>query len=106
LTEQTLHRNEGVLNNTGALCIKTGEFTGRSPKDKFTVKDATTADSVFWNSFNLPIEEKYFFQLRDKLIRFLNQKDEIWIRDCYACADNNYRLNIRVVNENPWSNLF
>ena len=106
LTEQTLQRNEGVLNNTGALCINTGEFTGRSPKDKFTVKDVTTKNSVFWNNFNLPIEEKYFFQLKDKLTRFLNRQNEIWIRDCYACADNDYRLNIRVVNEMPSSNLF
>ena len=106
LTEQTLQRNEGVLNNTGALCINTGEFTGRSPKDKFTVKDATTKNSVFWNNFNIPIEEKYFFQLKDKLTRYLNRQNEIWIRDCYACADNDYRLNIRVINEMPSSNLF
>ncbi len=106
LTDQTLQRNEGVLNNTGALCINTGEFTGRSPKDKFTVKDAITKNSVFWNNFNLPIEEKYFFQLKDKLTRYLNRQNEIWIRDCYACADNDYRLNIRVVNEMPSSNLF
>ncbi|MGL1245543.1 phosphoenolpyruvate carboxykinase (ATP), partial [Vibrio parahaemolyticus] len=50
-------------NNTGALCINTGEFTGRSPQDKFTVKDAITENSVHWNNFNNPIEEKYFFQL-------------------------------------------
>jgi phosphoenolpyruvate carboxykinase (ATP) len=68
LTEQTLLRGEGVLNNTGALCINTGKFTGRSPKDRFFVMDAETKDGVNWNDFNLPIEEKYFFQLRDKLI--------------------------------------
>ncbi len=95
-----------MLNNTGALCINTGEFTGRSPKDKFIVKDATTKNSVFWNNFNIPIEEKYFFHLKDKLTRYLNRQNEIWIRDCYACADNDYRLNIRVINEMPSSNLF
>ena len=51
---------EGVLNDTGALVINTGEFTGRSPKDKFIVKDEITADTVHWNEFNIPIEEKYF----------------------------------------------
>lgn len=106
LTEQALKREEGVLNNTGALCIKTGEFTGRSPLDKFIVKDQVTKNSVFWNNFNIPINEKYFFQLKDKLTRFLSKQDEIWVRDCYACADKNYRINIRVINENPWSNLF
>src|SRR5215203_1737804 len=76
LTEQTLDRGEGVLNDTGALCIKTGEITGRSPKDKFIVKDTVTQETIFWNSFNLPIEEKYFFQLKDKLTRFLDEQEE------------------------------
>ncbi|MEP6682041.1 MAG: phosphoenolpyruvate carboxykinase (ATP) [Parafilimonas sp.] len=106
LTEQTLQRNEGKLNDTGALCIETGAFTGRSPKDKFIVKDAVTQDTVDWNNFNLPIEEEYFLKLKTKLINFLDQQKEIWVRDCYACSDANYRLNIRVLNENPWSNLF
>jgi phosphoenolpyruvate carboxykinase (ATP) len=95
-----------VLNDTGALVIKTGEFTGRSPKDKFTVKDETTTDSVHWNEFNIPIEPKYFDIIHNKVIDYLNQLNEIWVRDCYACADPRYRLNIRVINEKPWSNLF
>ncbi len=105
LSDQTVQRGEGVLNDTGALVIKTGEFTGRSPKDKFIVKDAITADTVHWNDFNIPIEEKYFDQLLHKVTAYLSEK-EIWVRDSYACADPAYRLNIRVVNENPWSNLF
>ncbi len=105
LTAQTLARKEGVLNDTGALIIKTGEFTGRSPKDKFTVKDDTTANTVHWNDFNIPIEAKYFDNMYNKLMSHLSSK-EIWVRDCYACADPSYRLNIRVINENPWSNLF
>jgi phosphoenolpyruvate carboxykinase (ATP) len=106
LIEQTVLRGQGVLNDTGALCIRTGEFTGRSPKDKFIVKDAVTENSVDWNSFNIPIEEKYFHQLKKKMLDYLGSKEEIWIRDVYACADPAYRLNIRVINENPWSNLF
>jgi phosphoenolpyruvate carboxykinase (ATP) len=105
LTQQALDRGEGVLNNTGALVINTGKFTGRSPKDKFTVKDDITKDSVHWNDFNIAIDEKYFFLLKEKMLNYLSSK-EIWIRDCYACADEKYRLNLRVVNENPWSNLF
>ena len=105
LTEQTLQRKEGVLNDTGALVIKTGEFTGRSPKDKFIVKDDITADTVHWNDFNIPIEPKYFDNMYDKLMKHLSAK-EVWVRDSYVCADSNYRLNIRVINENPWSNLF
>ena len=60
LVQDTLRIGEGELDEHGALVIKTGEFTGRSPKDKFTVKDETTADTVDWNNFNIPIEEKYF----------------------------------------------
>lgn len=105
LTEQTVARKEGVLNDTGALVIKTGEFTGRSPEDKFIVKDDITSETVHWNDFNLPIEPKDFDQLYKKMLSYLENK-EIWVRDCYACADPDYRLNIRVINENPWSNLF
>ena len=105
LTQQTVERNEGTLSDNGALVILTGEFTGRSPDDKFIVKDEITIDSVDWNNFNNPIDSKYFDQLQNKIINYLSNK-EVWVRDCFACADNNYRLNIRVVNENPWSNLF
>ena len=105
LIDATLLRKEGVLNDTGALVINTGEFTGRSPKDKFIVKDDTTKDTINWNNFNLPIEGKYFDILYKKMMDYLSSK-EIWVSDCGACADPNYHLNIRVINENPWSNLF
>ena len=106
LTDQTLLKGQGVLNDTGALCINTGEFTGRSPKDKFIVRDAMTEQTIDWGGFNNPIEEKYFLQLKNKLIQHLNSKKEVWVRDGYACADGEHRLNIRVINENAWSNLF
>ncbi|HXL58020.1 MAG TPA: phosphoenolpyruvate carboxykinase (ATP), partial [Chitinophagaceae bacterium] len=106
LTEQTVHRQEGVISSTGALCINTGEFTGRCPLDKFMVKDGMTENTVHWNNFNRPIEEKYFHQLRKKLLSYLNNKQEIWVWDCYACAHPEFRINIRVINENPWGNLF
>jgi phosphoenolpyruvate carboxykinase (ATP) len=106
LVQDTLRIGEGVLTETGALAIRTGEFTGRSPKDKFTVRDETTENSVHWNEFNIPIEEKYFNGVKKKILAYLNEQPEIWIRDCYACADPRYRINIRVVNEKPWTNLF
>src|SRR6187402_426325 len=105
LVLDTLRLGEGVLCDTGALLINTGEFTGRSPKDKFTVKDELTANTVHWNDFNIPLDPKLFDQMHEKLVNYLNNK-ETWVRDCYACADPKYRLNIRVINENPWSNLF
>lgn len=106
LVEQSLSRREGVLNDTGALCINTGTFTGRSPKDKYIVKDDRTATSVDWGGFNNPIDESYFIKLKAKLSTYLSHKESIWVRDAYACADPNYKLNIRVINEDPWSNLF
>lgn len=106
LVQDTIRTGEGVLNDTGALVIQTGEFTGRSPKDKFIVKDEYTADSVHWNDFNIPIEPKYFDIVFKKMTEYLDTLPEMWVRDCYACADPRYRLNIRVVNEKPWNNLF
>ena len=106
LVQDTIRIGEGVLNDTGALVIRTGEFTGRSPKDKFTVKDETTADSVNWNEFNIPIEPKYFDVIFKKIREYIDKLPEVWVRDAYACADPRYRLNIRLVNEKPWTNLF
>lgn len=105
LTQQTLLRGEGALNDTGALVVNTGAFTGRSPDDKFIVKDALTADTVDWNKFNNPIEAIYFDKLHAAMMAYLGNK-EIWIRDCMACADETYQLRMRIVNENPWCNLF
>ena len=73
LVQDSIRIGEGVLNDTGALVIRTGEFTGRSPKDKFTVKDSLTENSVHWNDFNIPMEEHFFFQLIHlKLISFFS----------------------------------
>ncbi|RYD65180.1 MAG: phosphoenolpyruvate carboxykinase (ATP), partial [Verrucomicrobiaceae bacterium] len=106
LVQDTLRMGEGTLTDSGALAINTGEFTGRSPQDKFTVKDETTENTVHWNNFNIPIEEKYFFTIREQILNYLNERPELWVRDCYACADPRYRLNIRVITEKPWTNLF
>ncbi len=106
LVQDTLRMGEGTLTDSGALAIHTGEFTGRSPQDKFTVKDETTAGTVDWNNFNIPIEEKFFHLVHKKISDYLNKQEEVWVRDGYACADPRYRLNIRVVTEKPWTNLF
>lgn len=106
LVQDTLRIGEGVLNDTGALVIRTGEFTGRSPKDKFIVKDEITASSIHWNEFNLPISPAYFDTVYKRMMDYLDNRPELWVRDCYACADPRYRLNIRVINEKPWNNLF
>ncbi len=105
LHQITLDNNQGVEAATGALAVNTGEFTGRSPKDRFLVKDEETEDKVWWGDINIPFDAEKFDALYDKVADYLSEKD-VYVRDSYACADENYRLNIRVINEYPWSNLF
>jgi phosphoenolpyruvate carboxykinase (ATP) len=105
LVEDTLMREEGVLTDNGALAIDTGEFTGRSPKDKFIVFDDITKDSIWWGDVNIKFDAAKFDAIYNRVTAYLAGK-EVYVRDAYACADPAYRLNIRVVTEFPWSNLF
>jgi len=105
LVEETILNGQGELSDTGALAIDTGEFTGRSPKDRFIVCDSNTEDTCWWGDINLKFDSDKFDQLYDKITAYLSNRD-VYVRDAYACADPTYRLNIRVVNEFPWSNMF
>jgi phosphoenolpyruvate carboxykinase (ATP) len=106
LVEETIKRGQGLLNDTGALAVDTGEFTGRSPNDKFIVKDSITADAVDWSSkFNLAVEPSVFDNLYTQVTQYLAGKD-VFVRDCEACAHDDYKLRVRVVNEYPWANMF
>ncbi len=105
LIEHALQRGEGSLTDTGALMADTGKFTGRSPKDRFIVKDAKTENTVWWGPVNFPISEEHFDQIHQKMIAHLKDK-EVFVRDAYAGADKTYRLNLRVINTNAWHNLF
>lgn len=105
LHEITIEKGQGVETSSGALAVNTGDFTGRSPKDRFIVKDDITRDEVWWGDINLPFESSKFDALYDKVVDYLSGK-EIYIRDVFACADPKYRLNIRSINEYPWSNMF
>lgn len=101
----TIKHGQGVEASSGALAVNTGEFTGRSPKDRFIVKDNITKDKVWWGSINIPFDADAFDKLYNKVVSYLSNK-EVYVRDCYACADEHYKLNIRVINEYPWSNMF
>ena len=105
LHDITIQSGQGIENSTGALAIKTGEFTGRSPQDRFIVKDKITEDLVWWGKVNIPFESDAFEKLYNKVTAYLSNK-EVFVRDSYVCADSNYRLNVRVVTETAWSNLF
>ncbi len=105
LVEDTIANGMGVLSDTGAIAINTGEFTGRSPQDRFIVCDDITENSVWWGDINKKFDAAAFDKLYDRMKAYLANRD-IYARDAYACADNAHRLNIRVVNEFPWSNMF
>lgn len=106
LVEDVIIEGQGFLTDTGALAIDTGEFTGRSPKDKFIVRDATTENTVWWEgSFNLAFDPAKIEPLMAKMKAYLQNRD-VYVRDCIACADPKYKLNIRVITEFAWSNMF
>ncbi len=105
LSEISINTGEATLTSTGAININTGEFTGRSPMDRFIVRDEITDNSVWWGNINLPFEENKFNILHKDIIKYLSGK-EIYVRNAYACADKKYKMNICVVNEYPWSNMF
>lgn len=106
LVEATIRKGQGKLSSSGALVINTGKFTGRSPKDKFIVKDEKTAGTVDWGNFNIPIAPEDYRLLHDRVVEYANSREEIYVRDVFACASPNYKLNVRVFTEFPWQNLF
>jgi len=106
LEQNCLRRKEAVLNDTGALVINTGTFTGRSPKDRFIVRDDKSASTVHWNDFNQPIDEASFNRIFSCVTAWLNRLPEVYVRDSYVCADPRFRLNIRVTTETASANLF
>ncbi|MGQ3132142.1 MAG: phosphoenolpyruvate carboxykinase (ATP) [Flavobacteriales bacterium] len=105
LTEETLILGQGFLTENGTLAVETGEFTGRSPKDRFIVCDEVTENAVWWGDINIKFDAAKFDQLQQKMTAYLQGKD-IYVRDSYVCADPEYRMNVRVVTEYPWSSMF
>ena len=105
LVEDTVINGQGVLTDTGAIAIETGEFTGRSPKDRFVVFDEKTENSVWWGDVNIKFSSAQFDALYNRMKAYLNGRD-VYVRDAHACADPQFRINIRVVTEFPWSNMF
>lgn len=105
LHRKTLEAGMGNEAESGALAVNTGEFTGRSPEDRFIVKDSITEDEVWWGPVNKPFDPEKFDRLYQKVTEYLTDKP-LYVRDCFVCADPAYRMGVRVINEYPWSNLF
>ena len=101
----TVEKGMGVETDNGTLCIMTGKFTGRSPKDRFLVKDDYTEDKIFWNRTNKAISPEHFDILHQEVVKYMSGK-ELYIHDGYVCALPQYRVNVRTITEYPWSNFF
>ncbi|HUS14693.1 MAG TPA: phosphoenolpyruvate carboxykinase, partial [Chloroflexia bacterium] len=105
LYEEAVRRAEGVIARTGPLVVRTGQYTGRSPKDKFVVREASSEDKVWWGPVNQPFEEEKFDALHKRMLSYIENKD-IFVQDLYVGADPEYRLAVRVITESAWANLF
>jgi phosphoenolpyruvate carboxykinase (ATP) len=105
LYEEAVRRGEGQIAAEGPLVCRTGQHTGRSPNDKFIVRDADAEQHVAWGAVNRPMQEDRFETLRRDLLASMAQSD-LLVQDCFAGADPEYRLPIRVITEYAWHSLF
>ena len=105
LVEKALLHKEGRLSRAGALCIETGERTGRSPNDKYIVDTPAVHDLIAWGNVNRPVSAEVFDQVYDQMIQYLNDKD-LYIFDGFAGANRKYQYGFRVINEKASQNLF
>ena len=105
LYEATLRRGEGELAHKGPLVVETVPYTGRSPKDKYVVREPDTEQDIWWGDVNHPMEPEVYYRLYDKVTAYLGDR-ELFIQDMYAGADPKNRLAIRAITESPWHSLF
>ena len=105
LYEQAVQRHEGLVAHLGPLVTRTGQYTGRSPKDRFIVKEPSTENTVHWGRVNVPFEPERYEVLRARLTAYLQGRD-LFVQDCHTGADPDHKMPIRVINETAWHNLF
>lgn len=105
LYDEIKRKNEGVITNDGVVLVDTGEHTGRSANDKFTVKEPSSQDKVWWGTVNKEFPQEKFNAIKDKMMAHIDGR-EIYVRDTYAGADEKYQLPVRIINELAWHNLF
>lgn len=105
LYEEVVRRREGVFAHLGPLVVRTGDHTGRSPNDKFIVREPSCEDKVWWGKVNRPFTPEKFDGLHQRVLTYLQGRD-VFIQNCYAGADPSHRLPIRIITETAWHSLF
>ncbi len=105
LYEHAIRSHEGIISSSGPLVVSTGKFTGRSPNDKYIVKDEGSADKVNWGKSNFPYSPEKFEMLYERALAYL-QNREIYVQDAWAGADDEYKLPIRIITLYAWQALF
>ncbi len=106
LVEAAVAGGEGALSKDGALVVETGAKTGRSANDKFIVRDATTEDTVWWGKVNVPMTPDHFAALKEDFLSQLGDKETLYVADLFGGSQPEHRVNVRVINELAWHNLF
>jgi phosphoenolpyruvate carboxykinase (ATP) len=106
LVEHALVRGEGRLTKDGALLVDTGKFTGRSVKDKFVVRDETTESTINWGAINQSMTVEHWANLKADFLAELNGQEELYVADLFGGSQPEYRVNVRVINQMAWHNLF
>ncbi len=106
LVEHAVRNGEGLLSKDGPLVVETGKHTGRSAKDKFIVRDAETENTVWWGKTNVPMDPAHFAALKEDFLAALAGKDKLYVADLFGGSQPEHRVNVRVINEFAWHNLF
>jgi phosphoenolpyruvate carboxykinase (ATP) len=105
LVEQAVKRGEGLLAKNGPLVVETGSHTGRSAKDKFTVRDAETDQTIWWDN-NKSMTPEHFQALKQDFLAELAKKETLFVADLYGGSQPEHRVRVRVINELAWHNQF
>ncbi|KAB0667264.1 phosphoenolpyruvate carboxykinase [Oryzomonas japonica] len=105
LYEQIIKRGEGLVSHLGAIAVKTGHYTGRAANEKFIVDEPASRDNIAWGKVNKPFDPAKFDALYNRMLAYMHGKD-LFVQDCFAGADREHRLPIRVITEKAWQSLF
>jgi phosphoenolpyruvate carboxykinase (ATP) len=106
LVEHAVSRGEGRLSADGSFVASTVPHTGRAPKDKFTVREGSSEEEIWWGEVNVALSPEHYGSLRRDILAHLNARDDLYIRDVWAGADPDYRLDVRVVTPSAWHSMF